>query len=360
MKKVLFASTALVVAMAAGAASAAEPIKLSVGGFTKQWFGYADQDAENINETFQKSDTEIFFSGATTLDNGLQVGVRFEMEADRSTANRNGDEAFAFVASQGLGRLEIGQVQNFAHKGHNRAPTVGYGFNDAHEIILPAGDAAILAGRTSWDSGKGGKVQYMTPSFGGFQAFAGFTPNAIRLPGGGNESQNIVQDKTTGHNAWEVGAVYAGEFAGFGIKADAGYGQFDGGRTTAGVTTPGLRGWQVGTQLTYAGFTFGGSYVDVAERDAPAGTNIDITSWDLGVGYAMGPFGVSAAYLDSRVDLGGGSDDRGKVWELAGSYAMGPGITSRTSFIHADWEEAGAGGAQNEGWAIVTGLDIRF
>ncbi|WP_296992533.1 hypothetical protein [Thalassospira sp. UBA1131] len=44
MKKILFATSAIVAVAAAGSAQASEPIQLSVGGFMNQWIGFADED----------------------------------------------------------------------------------------------------------------------------------------------------------------------------------------------------------------------------------------------------------------------------------------------------------------------------
>ena len=81
MKKSLLATTALAALGAvavAGPAVAAEKIKVSVGGYMEQWFGFADNKnnvAPNTDGFDQQSDGEIHFKGSTTLDNGIKVGI---------------------------------------------------------------------------------------------------------------------------------------------------------------------------------------------------------------------------------------------------------------------------------------------
>ena len=113
MKKILFASSAIVAVAFAGQASASEPIKLSVGGFMEQWVGFADQDLDAAGgrvNAFQ-SDTEVYFTGSTTLDNGIEIGARIELEGESSTDQV--DEQFLFV-NGGFGRIEMGKNDSAA------------------------------------------------------------------------------------------------------------------------------------------------------------------------------------------------------------------------------------------------------
>ena len=94
MKKFLIGTTALVAAgFVAGQAEAADPIKLSVGGYMNQYVGYADQDEdgqENFAEVKVESETELYFRGSTTLDNGLTIGVNIDRYADRDDTGGDG------------------------------------------------------------------------------------------------------------------------------------------------------------------------------------------------------------------------------------------------------------------------------
>ncbi len=67
MKKLLLA-TAAVMALSASAAHA--EIKLDLGGYFKGYAGYANQDTDNLRSFDIKRKSQVYFQGATTLDNG--------------------------------------------------------------------------------------------------------------------------------------------------------------------------------------------------------------------------------------------------------------------------------------------------
>ena len=103
MKKVLLGTSALLGAgLVAGPACAADGIKLSVGGYfrTAYMVNFDDDDeGEPGNETNTDgffSDSEIYFRGSTTLDNGLEVGARVELEGE--TDSDQIDEAWVFFS----------------------------------------------------------------------------------------------------------------------------------------------------------------------------------------------------------------------------------------------------------------------
>ena len=121
MKKALLLGTSAIVAagMFAAPAHAADPIEISVGGFMNQWFGYQDNDdAPGVDtQTFEQwSNSEIIFNGKTTLDNGLQVGIQVQLEANTDTSDQI-DESFAFVEGS-FGRFVIGSENDAGYLMH--------------------------------------------------------------------------------------------------------------------------------------------------------------------------------------------------------------------------------------------------
>ena len=96
MKKVLLAGTALVGAALFAAPASAE-LKLDLGGHFKGYGVYVDEDAEAADQRdfeFRK-DTEIHFTGETTLDNGLTVGVHVEQQVENDNLN---NESYAYFS----------------------------------------------------------------------------------------------------------------------------------------------------------------------------------------------------------------------------------------------------------------------
>src|SRR5690349_13470965 len=126
MKRQGWNSPALVAGLAgispvllAGQAAAEEGIKLSVGGFFRSAYMIVADDndfaeaGEDHNTDGFFSDAEIHFVGRTTLDNGLEVGARVELEGETeppsegNAGNGQIDEAWIWF-SGGFGEIRIG------------------------------------------------------------------------------------------------------------------------------------------------------------------------------------------------------------------------------------------------------------
>src|SRR5512134_2754393 len=98
MKKLLYGTTALatmgIVAGIAADASAAERLKLGLGGYHQQWVVFSNQDIDglagsnNYNSVDQKHNSEVCFIGETTLDNNLTFGVNVQLEANTDTGDQ--------------------------------------------------------------------------------------------------------------------------------------------------------------------------------------------------------------------------------------------------------------------------------
>jgi len=87
MKKVLIGTSALIAVglLTAQGASAADRISLGVSGNYRVLGGFVNQDdgtGQSANGSRNHgigTDGKINFSGSTTLDNGIEVGVRVEL-----------------------------------------------------------------------------------------------------------------------------------------------------------------------------------------------------------------------------------------------------------------------------------------
>lgn len=213
-------------------------------------------------------------------------------------------------------------------------------------------------------------VTYITPTLAGFSAGVSFNPGV---------GARTVNEDTTLHNRWQVALAYNGELSGVGIGADVSYITADYGNATAASTIAGLNDdmetWRGGLVLSYAGFQFGGSYLQSEGYSSGAGNaaagNYDVenTVWDLGVAYETGPYGVSLTYaqVDRDLDNAAGAE----VWDgeyqqvsLHGAYTMGPGIKLVGAAFWADAEQDVAGttvgDTDADGTGAVVGLQLTF
>lgn len=376
LKKFLFATSALVATGIASPAFAAEKISLSVGGFMEQWVGYADNNnarsnsvggtATNAalserNEVDVQSDSEIHFTGATKLDNGLTIAVLVEMEADAAGIDKSN-----LTVSGGFGQIILGGEDNVGAIIHSMAPEVGIGNADGDAgnwIAAPAAITGVAAtNNPTFENGDGvaNKIVYITPTLAGFQAGASYTPST----NGGN---NTLEE--AGRDVFVGGIAYNNAFGDVAVKADIGAFSLNGaGPTNASGSA---HGYQGGLNLTYAGFTLGGSMLwkDDGRRDnGEAILNDQTTSasgvvWDAGLAYETGPYAVSLNYSRSRAEgsvLFAG-DDTIEVLMLSGAYTMGPGVALKGSLFQVDYEdETNLAANENGGWGLVTGLALDF
>src|SRR5687768_6712687 len=128
MKKVLLGTTALIAGgLAAVPAMAADPIKLTVGGYMQQYFNaghYGGTGVAPTNVDYRtpnyKYEGEIWFIGQTKLDNGTTVGVRIELEGwaqggQSTNSSDQVDEEYLFAFGD-WGRIEAGGIDVVSYR----------------------------------------------------------------------------------------------------------------------------------------------------------------------------------------------------------------------------------------------------
>jgi len=368
MKKLLVASTALVAFAAVNSAQAADPIKLSLGGYMNQYIGYADNDengtANNYAEVLNQSDIEIYFTGSTTLDNGLTIGVVIQEEQDRGSTGQ--DDVYMSVKSDSLGEVRLGATKGSSYTLSHAAPNVGLGINDGDQADWFVNSNGILDEvNTQWAAGDGGnhndgqKVIYYTPNLGGFQA--GFS-YGLAVAGNGTAHNGVNLYSDGSDYVVDAALAYNGEFSGVSVGADVSYVNVarggDGG-VNHGYDSNMVRG---GIVFGVAGFEFGGSYA--TDENYGGVKDKDADAWDLGVSYATGPYAVSLTYINLEIEESGASnaqEDSVDVFELAGTYDMGAGVSLVGSIMNADMEDgSNVKTAENDAWGVVGGIKVKF
>jgi outer membrane protein OmpU len=379
MKKTLFSTTALatvgLLAASAGdafgqaAAPAAEKMKLSLGGYMTQYVGWAEQDSDweaantpnNGYKHFdQKSDSEVYFLGSLTLDNGLTISVRADLELDTqssSTAN-NLDESYMTIGSATLGTLTLGSTNPAGSDLLVQAPGAGlitYTNNDHLPWVLAGGQgpSQISAGHQSGGGSDDNLVKYISPSIAGFRAGISYSPDQVDAA---SMPLSSAVDLT------DVGLQYSGKFGDFGVRGSAIYWMQEGASDTAQ-----LDGWAVGGDITFADFTFGGAYGEQNHNGSGAlavGTSSSaLDTWLVGIAYNPGPFAVGLTYgrSESPGTETDPDDSSYSKWRLGATYILGPGVTVGAEVIFADSQvESDAAAGENKAWAVVGGIKVDF
>ena len=87
--------------------------KVDVGGFMSQYVGVRSTKNDHlkalekeVNDFNSLSNTEIHFSGSTSLDNGIDVSFKVELEGDSAPGNSI-DESYLTVSGD-FGKIELG------------------------------------------------------------------------------------------------------------------------------------------------------------------------------------------------------------------------------------------------------------
>ena len=448
MKKILFASTALVAAglLTTGSAQASDKISLQLGGFSKWWVvgawnsssylqsGIGTSGAGSVTNTAGgttagttagtpapnsydnvnvKGDNEVWFGGSTKLDNGIKVGVDIHLEAgghsDMTTDTI--DKSYIYVEG-GFGKFIVGTQKNGTYLLHVTAPDAAGNWNEGgimtngYAIARPTKVNGMAGGSTTAiaTTGNAEAFTYVAPTFYGLTVGGSYLPHGEREDLRSQSNLNAVtigNDGTGGYvedgvqEVYGAGALYANTFGGVGVKVSAG--------AIQAKLAPDLGGSWVeqayGSQLSYAGFTLGGSFRHQGAQNVHDLTGLNANSnaygrnglaflgnvtasvpgsfgdgnaWDLGLMYATGPYSVSFSYFRSSVESAYVSDghDITDFYQLSAKYNLGPGVDILGSAGYAVYNGAysqtaaqaavGQTPNQNSGWTVMSGVSLTF
>lgn len=325
MKKVLIATTALVVAGTAGAAYAADPVSVSVRGYMHAGIGYEDVDGQGSADAGVMRDGEIHFRARGSSDNGLTFQARVELEA--FTSSDQIDENWVSVEGA-FGRVLFGGDD---HASYNLA--TGTRFTKGAKIgwYDDFGEANVAGSYlTNNRFSDTMSIQYYTPEIAGLLAGISYHPAG----GVDGAADTVVMAKSingTPNDVISVGLNYNADFGGFGVRLSGGYDYVNSG-LPAGADDD---GFSVGAQVTAAGFTVGGLYAE----------GVGLTSTDgefvINGSYNTGPWRVDLGY-SLGFEVGGTNNDSQKFGAGVG-YALAPGVTTSVGIETLDADALGSG-----------------
>ncbi len=379
--------------------------QVGIGGFYTQGFAFVDTDvAGETGDTEFAQNAEIHFNGSTTLDNGVQIGFRVELEATGDSGDTI-DEHYTYIKGD-FGKFIIGAENGVAHLGEVTAPYFVAGFashnnsltddiiEGAHNNVFDAN--AVQDAHTSTKleniSGDAYKISYFTPRIGGLQVGASYAPNNDNIKGGDSNDGDINGNQK---NIYEISLNYKADMAGLGFAAAGGYVGSESAGSGADPTS-----WNVGASLAYAGFTLGGNYSSYEDlgavgdgaanskyvrmaparsavftaTDAVADPNLgsqlsyggyasseEITTWSVGVAYDLGHTVIGFSYTDSEEDVTrststqAGTQDPNNENTFAATAMTGAtsGSTSTSGTEYTEWM---VGGTTN----IAKGVDVGY
>ncbi len=384
MKKLLVGTAAVALGFALPtAAKAADGVKLGLGGYFMGYVSWVDQDeevdidADGQNEDVRSFDilreTEVHFSGETTLDNGLTVGMHIEAEADGFSGGAGDtfeiEESYAYF-SGAWGRVNFGSEDGAAFLLQVAAPSADANIDGLRQQVQPvnfgatmlgaagaAANAVAIAGganalnvinfRFDYDNNPArsdNKITYMTPVFNGFQAGVSYTPD---VGSGRNDwtPGNAFNDQLDDYGSeYEAAARYEGQLGEVGLTLGAGYTHVDLEDEDPALGMLGLLDdntrWNAGVNVKWTAFNLGAAYLN---NDHGVDMDGDETVWVVGADYTTGPFKIGGSYYNNSQDLDamfGANSGELDVdrWMGGVTYTYGPGMTFRGSIGFIDAE----------------------
>ena len=406
MRASLLGTTTLVaVSLVAGQATAASRLKLGITGFYRNAIGgsfgnspttqhivtsggvpsvstagLGNFDRQNVS---MRQQIRVNFTGKTTLDNGITVGVLVGLDAEnvaKSDSTSQINRAYADFSGK-FGDIRVGEAysalvtdcimdpgnvtsQFGVNSPENSFSNVGFAqirnqtlhtanvSNSAAGYfstfgVAPMGSIGTCFGIES----KGNKIEYFSPDFGGLTFGVSFTlTGGQRRAGGGLSYGTDVTapgSGDTGNNILSVAFDYTHDFGGWTLELGGGgewaFTQY----TPAGGTTGDKPAWyQGGVQIGFGHFTvgFSGAYYQsylhddysAANTASPsddgwvvtAGASYTIDAWSFGLQGLYGSYQQSASAV-LGTSAPGVSADNQKFWgvSLNAAYALGPGIS---------------------------------
>ena len=211
MKKVLFATTALV----ATAGMAAAQSNVTLGGYGR--FGlFYQENATGTNETRIEQRLRLTITGQTVADNGLEFEGRIRFQTDENGAGASGvakSSAAGFAVSTGGFRMDVGSVSNVIDSG-DVVEYFGYGvgLTSSIEQSNGFGNTATGFGTKGSDQDTVAPTVKLRYSVGDFTVSASVTDDAATqtlnaatpalVAGGGNGSYQLGASYSFG-NDWE-------------------------------------------------------------------------------------------------------------------------------------------------------------
>ena len=345
--RLLLGTTALAGLQALAAATAAsDGVKLSLGGFLYNAFGATfDDDSEgeigdDVNTVGIGHDGEIQFEGEVTLDNGVTVGARFDLEAGDEDGDQF-DQSYGYF-SGGWGELRVGLVDGAAGSSYMLPPgsTSNFGPYSPNNIGAVLSPGLFDPENSITVRDKPIYLVFFCPSWCGFSFGASFTPNDDEKAynAGDNVDGSWRANKPEGSASNNVGlnVHYEHEGDGWGVVAGAAA-YIEGDVNKAGPEDAEQAGYNAGVNMSLGSWTFGvaGTYFtneNGQDQDlwlVGTGFTYAWDAWTLGAGWAHGTRDVTGFSDDDQLDRAG----------VTAIYEMGPGI-SLVAGVFYTWAEA--------------------
>lgn len=382
--KRLMLGTAAVAGLVLASAPAQAQMELTIGGHTKNYIGWLDQDTvaatEERNFDMQR-ETELHFNGESTLNNGLTFGFQIETEMDAGDEADTIEESYIYMSGT-WGRVNLGSENGAAYLLQVAAPSADANIDGIRTYINPVIYAAGLspvgaAVAASWAGGVPAgivdtdgfdydndltgvdeKITYLSPNWNGFQAGFSYTPDTADANSAANNTTGFNADDVAGifGDAWEAGIRYEGVMSNFGYAIGGGFTHVDLEAPAApgGQPQDDMQEWNVGIDVDSGPFGIGVVYT---EGDSGASVREEVHTWVVGADYTTGPFKFGASFFQRDDETAGAADLETDRYTGGVIYTAGPGLSFRGSVSHIDHD---IGATDADATSVMGGVQINF
>lgn len=315
MKKVLFATTALV--MTAGAAAA----EVSLSGYGRMGIVYDGNNVvDGTNDMSFNSRLRVYFDLTGESDAGLEYGGEFR--ADEADGANDGLEGSVFVSGT-YGKLSMGDVDDAAEAAVGDLYGVGFtGLGDFNETwyINEGFDEDALFNTDFFNGSYALPAALYEYSFGMVNLYAGFgSPAGINVDLG---VADLIDDDLFLDDQYSLGASYASDMYMVGL----GYEYFKG-TDRATDESESVDQWVLGGEAY-----FGDGKVKAIYGDS---TDIDLKQWGISGEYAWNATTVTG--FVRKVEL---ADEEVTGWGLGATYDLGGGAAFEAGIVDFDLEDS--------------------
>ena len=366
MKKHLMATTALVAAgvLVSGAVQA-KP-KLTLGGWFEGIVGVVDDDktgpgGNHVGFDVQQ-DSEIHFKGNVTLDNGIKIRTRLELEGQSANSTDQIDEAYVDISGS-FGAVRVGSEDNAAHlmvTPYSGSWATGVGQNLSFDVSdwieTPTGHQGNID-RLDLGEADSEKITYFTPRIAGFQLGLTYMPSFSE--GDNGEPEALSENP---HSGFAAAANYDAKFGGVGVGLAAGYATAQ--PASNGQDQNDLEGVAAGARFDIGSFRIAyGYHREWNLSSETSATKAGTTAHDVGVRYKMGKNNFSIGYKHSEAEgtRANSSEDETDIAMVSYRRDLGPGVQYRLNLMYADYQGEDVGSADdNEGVALTTSVRLAF
>jgi outer membrane protein OmpU len=377
-KTILLGTTALFAAaiVTGGAAQAAEePITAGISGYFKSAMGFVSQDngdgelADGRLSNAFANDSQITVGGSTTLDNGITAGVSMNLVATGF------DERHVFFSGS-FGQIQAGQIEGVRQQMTNFAPganSAGFGVNSAHFLF---GAGGTVGNVRTYTDGLGdedsGKLNYFSPTFNGFRLGLSYAPDDVAsgaYGGAATDGLGLLQ----GNRA--VSVEYSNNFGDFNIRVTAGMEDnrlevcnFNAAGVAITAASAAAQNCEdnptsiaFGGTVSFGEFAIGGGYLETEQiGNTATGAGRTREDMDLGISYSSGPMSVALQYGQGELDDVAGLSDQLSIYQLHAQYVLGPGVILGAMLAKGEFDDATAGGLDNDYTTLAFGAHLGF